>query len=427
MAGIQPPKGTHDILPADSSAWEWLLATHDRVAAAHGYQAIETPAFEATEMFERGIGAGTDVVDKEMFSFITRGGDPVTLRPEATPASVRAVLGAHLDQELRPVRVRYAGPMFRYDRPQAGRYRQFHQVGIEAIGEGGPELDAEVVEVGWRYYEALGIGGVSLQINTLGDLEDRHRYRAALVDYFTPQRDELCEDCRRRLDINPLRLLDCKVDAGRVAEAPSIHAVLSEPSRRHFERALGLIRAAGIPATVNERLVRGLDYYAHTTFEYWHTSLKGAQNALGGGGRYDGLAEVLGFPATPGVGYALGLERALIVAREAGAAPGPAASAQVVVAAVGEEAAEACFAIARELREAGARVIVSAGPRKLDKKLRDADRAGASVCVIVGGDEVTHGTAIVRDLLNRTQESVTRASVAAHVTATLQSREGAQP
>ena len=318
MPPIARPRGTNDLLPPDSALRAWVLDTHRQVAEAHGYALIDTPVFEATELYERGTGAGTDVVEKEMFSFTDRGGRGLTLRPEGTPGLLRAVLAAHLDQERRPVRVHFAGPMFRYARPQAGRYHEFWQVDIEAIGERSPALDAEVIEVAWRFYEALGVTGLSLQVNTLGDLEDRIRYRTALVAYYTPLQDRLCADCRRRLGTNPLRLLDCKRDAGLVAGAPEIGPSLSPESHAFFAKVAGFLDAAGIPFRLNPRLVRGLDYYAHTAFELWHESLQGAQNAVGGGGRYDGLAKVLGFAPTPGTGYALGVERTMAVCREQG-------------------------------------------------------------------------------------------------------------
>ncbi len=405
MTAITRPRGTNDLLPADAALWEWLLETHARVAGLHGYELIETPAFEATEMYERGTGAGTDVVEKEMFSFTDRGGRSLTLRPEMTPGVVRAVLGAHLDQERRPVRVRYAGPMFRYAKPQAGRHHQFWQVGIEAIGEKSPALDAEVVEVAWRFYTALGITGLSLQLNTLGDLEDRLRYRAALVAHYEPLRERLCEDCRRRLEINPLRLLDCRRDAAMVADAPDIGDSLSAESREFFAQVTGLLGAAGIPFTLNPRLVRGLDYYAHTTFELWHASLQGAQNALGGGGRYDGLAEVLGFAATPGAGYSLGVERSLAVCRIQGLGPG-AASGRVAVLGIGEAGNHAAPQVARALREAGIAALLDTADRRLDRKLSGAARQGARAAVMVGEDEAAAGTATWKDLETGHQETV---------------------
>jgi histidyl-tRNA synthetase len=405
MPPITRPRGTNDILPAGAALWEWLLETHARVAALHGYDLIETPVFEATEMYERGTGAGTDVVEKEMFTFTDRGGRSLTLRPEMTPGVVRAVLGAHLDQERRPVRVRYAGPMFRYAKPQAGRHHEFWQVGIEVIGEKSPALDPEVVEVAWRFFAALGITGLSLQLNTLGDLGDRLRYRSALLAYYGPLRDRLCDDCRRRLEINPLRLLDCRRDAALVAEAPDLGESLGPESREFFAQVRELLTAAGIPFTLNPRLVRGLDYYAHTTFELWHESLQGAQNALGGGGRYDGLAEVLGFAPTPGAGYSLGVERTLSICRIQGLGPGRAGG-SVAVLGIGEVGNRAAPGVARRLREAGVAVLLDTADRRLDRKLAGAVRQGALAAVMVGEDEAAGDTATWKDLGTGRQETV---------------------
>jgi len=412
MPPLTRPRGTYDLLPPESALRGWVLATHERVAAAHGYDLIETPAFEATEIYERGTGTGTDVVEKEMFSFTDRGGRSLTLRPEATPGVLRAVLAAHLDQEQRPVRVHYAGPMFRYARPQAGRYHQFWQLGIEAIGERSPAVDAEVIEVAWRFYAVLGITGLSLQVNTLGDPEDRTRYRAALVAYYAPLRDRLCEDCQRRLEINPLRLLDCKRDHGLVAGAPEIGASLSSESRDFFARVRTLLTAAGIPHELNPRLVRGLDYYSDTTFELWHASLQGAQNALGGGGRYDGLAEVLGFPPTPGAGYSLGVERTLAVCRAQGLGPVPTRD-RVAVLGIGDPGNLAAAEVARRLRRAGLRAVLDASDRRLDRKLSSAARQGARAAVVVGEEEAAAGTASWKDLETGRQETADVDGVAA--------------
>jgi len=404
MPPITRPRGTNDLLPAESGLRQWVIETHRRVAAAHGYQLIDTPVFEATEMYERGTGVGTDVVEKEMFSFTDRGGRALTLRPEGTPGVLRAVLAAHLEQAHRPVRVHYAGPMFRYARPQAGRYHEFWQLGIEAIGERSSALDAEVIEVAWRFYEALGVTGLSLQVNTLGDLDDRLRYRAALVEYYTPLQERLCEDCRRRLAVNPLRLLDCKRDSGLVSGAPQIGPSLGPESQVFFAEVTALLAAAGIPFQLNPRLVRGLDYYAHTTFELWHESLQGAQNALGGGGRYDGLAEVLGFPATPGSGYALGVERTLAVCREQGLGPA-ARREQVVVLGIAGTDTPAAAAVARRLRMAGIIAVLDASDRRLDRRLAAAARQGARAVVLVGEAEAAGGSATWKDLDSGRQET----------------------
>jgi histidyl-tRNA synthetase len=406
MPAIAAPRGTRDLLPPAAPAWEWLHDVHRQVAESFGYQLIDTPVFEHTELIERGVGAGTDVVDKEMFTFSDRGGRSLTLRPEGTAGVVRAVMSARLTQDIRPLRLRYAGPMFRGERPQANRYRQFFQVGVECLGERSPHLDAEVIEMGWRFVAALGIDGVLLQVNSLGDIEDRRRYRQELIDYYEPHYDELCDDCKRRLRINPLRLLDCKRDEGLAAAAPRILDSLSEESRAYFAAVRADLEAAGIAVEVNPRLVRGLDYYAHTAFEFWHTSLQGAQNALGGGGRYDGLAEVLGYPPEPGVGYAFGVERLLAVAAEYGHVPPAQASCDAVVLSVESAQAVAAAAAARMLRDTGVRTVLDASDRKLDRKLRAATRLGARAVVIIGEAEVAKGEAQVRDLDARVQQTV---------------------
>jgi histidyl-tRNA synthetase len=392
---------------------------HTEVAERHGYRLVDTPVFEQTELFERGVGTGTDVVDKEMYTFTDRGGRSLTLRPEGTAGVLRAVLQANLLEEARPVRTHYAGPMFRYDRPQKGRFRQFHQVGIECIGERSPDLDVEVIEVGWRFLQGLGLSGVVLQVNSLGDLDDRVRYREALLGYYRPLADRLCDDCRRRLEINPLRLLDCKRDESLRDAAPLITDSFNESSAAYFEAVLAGLRAAGVVAEQNPRLVRGLDYYAHTAFEYWHSSLQGAQNSLGGGGRYDGLAEAIGFPATPGIGYAFGVERLLLVAGQQGSAPAPEPACDVVVCSHLAAQAPAAAGLARVLRGAGVRTVLDTSDRKLERKLKNADRLGARLCLIVGEEEVREGAATVRDLGRRTQERHPAAEVVDAVTAAL--------
>src|SRR5580698_10577099 len=251
MPQIAAPKGTRDVLPDEFADRRWLLDAHAAVAESFGYRGIETPIIESTELFSRGVGTDTDIVEKQMFTFDDRGGRSLTLRPEGTAGTLRAVLGAHLDQELRPVRAHYAGPFFRAERPQAGRQHQFTQVGIECIGEGSPALDAEIIEVAWRFFQALGITDIHIQINSLGSPEDRIRYRAALVDYYTPLESSLCDDCRRRLHTNPLRLLDCKRDSGLVAGAPVLWDSLDDASREHFTAVHAILESAGIDAIRN--------------------------------------------------------------------------------------------------------------------------------------------------------------------------------
>jgi histidyl-tRNA synthetase len=415
MSEIAAPKGTRDILPDEFATRRWLLETHRIVAESFGYRPIETPIIEATELFRRGVGTDTDVVEKQMFTFEDRGGRSLTLRPEGTAGTLRAVLGAHLDQETRPVRLHYAGPFFRAERPQAGRQHQFTQVGIECIGERSPELDAEIIEIAWRFFEALGITAIRLQLNSLGGPEDRARYRAALVAYYTPFESSLCDDCRRRLHTNPLRLLDCKRDAALVERAPVLWDSLGITSREHLTAVMRDLEAAGIDAVRNDRVVRGLDYYSDTVFEFWHDTLKGAQNSLGGGGRYDGLGELLGFQPTGATGYALGVERILMVARAQGTVPDPESASDVVVYSIEPAQAEEAAAAARLLRSAGARTVLDVADRKLDRKLRAAGRLGARVAVIIGENEVAGDSAVVRDLGGRSQQTVAAAELTATV------------
>jgi len=406
MAEIAAPRGTRDILPDEFAARRWLLDTHRTVAESFGYRSIETPVFEATELFSRGVGAETDIVEKQMFTFDDRGGRSLTLRPEGTAGALRAVLGAHLDQSVRPVRVQYEGPFFRAERPQAGRQHQFTQVGIECIGERSAGLDAEIIEVAWRFFEALGIRDIRLQVNSLGSTEDRARYRAALLAYYTPLEASLCDDCRRRLHTNPLRLLDCKRDIALVERAPLLWDSLDASSREHFTAVVRDLEAAGIDAIRNDRIVRGLDYYGDTVFELWHDTLQGAQSSLGGGGRYDGLAELIGFPATPATGYALGVERILMVARALGTVPAAAPAVAALVCSVEPAQAEDAASAARALRGRGVRTVLDVTERRLDRKLRAAGRIGARVAVIIGENEQTEASAMVRDLDERSQQTV---------------------
>jgi histidyl-tRNA synthetase len=309
--------------------------------------------------------------------------------------------------------------MFRYDRPQEGRYRQFSSVGVECIGERSPFLDVEVIEMGWGFFAALGLTGISLQVNTLGDSDDRRRYREMLVSYFSPIANMLCEDCQRRLSINPLRLLDCKRDAQAVASAPSALDAVSSASRDYFDTVLRGLQYEAIPVHINPRLVRGLDYYAHTAFEFWHASLQGAQNALGGGGRYDGLSELIGREPVAGTGYGLGVDRILQAAHRQGVAPQPRPQCDAVVAPVTAAEVPVAAELARRLRQAGVRTSLDPAERKLDRKVRDAGRSGAHALVIVGPEEVESRTLKVRDLSARTQTSAPQEDVVSAVEAIL--------
>ncbi len=400
---IAAPRGTRDYLAEDGSSLLSCVDTHRRVSSRFGYRPVITPIFESTELFERGTGTGTDVVEKEMYTFRDRGDRSLALRPEGTPGVIRALAGDPAVRDIRPYRAQYDGPMFRYDRPQKGRYREFHQVGVEVLGVRDPNIDVEVIQVAWETCSALGITHVDIRLNSLGSRDDRLRYRDELLAYYTPLRDELCEDCRRRLATNPLRLLDCKTDARHVAAAPVLLDGLAQETRTYFHDVQEGLRAEGIPFTVDPRIVRGLDYYCDTTFEFWHSSLNGAQNALGGGGRYDGLAEVLGLPQTPGVGYALGVERLMVIRQETGAFH-PEQPPTVLVVALDSGSAPYARACARQLRDAAVPTALDLAQGKLDRKFRWCDRMGTVWCIMCGEDEVRTGQVTLRNLQDRTQE-----------------------
>lgn len=404
----QRPRGTQDILPIDQPYWLEMSRLAEARASATGYQRIDTPIFEATALFARSAGETSDVVTKEMYTFNDRGSRSMTLRPEGTAPVVRAYFEAGLNRERQPVRLYYLGPFFRYDRPQAGRFRQFHQFGIEAIGDPDPRLDVEVVALGWRWYQDLAISGVSLQLNSIGDAECRPRYRDALRAYYQPYLAALGDDDRARFERNPLRLLDSKdPEAVRLqAEAPKTLDFLCSECRTAFEAVQRGLDQEGIAYRINPQLVRGLDYYTRTAFEYWHESLSGAQNALGGGGRYDGLAEDLGYRPTPGVGFALGLERTATILKNQEAAPA------VYAIAVQSSALGEMQQMAKQLRERGLAVIVDVTDARLDAKLKRAARLRAALALLVGLEEDGHGQVSIKDMRTMRQEQASRATLA---------------
>jgi histidyl-tRNA synthetase len=419
-------RGMQDILPADEPHWQAMHAAAARVVHLFGYRLIETPILEMVEVFQRGVGQDTDVVAKEMYLFEDRGGRQVALRPEGTAPVVRAYFEGGLDQGPQPARLYYIGPMFRYDRPQAGRYRQLHQFGVEAIGEAAPGIDVEVIEMGWQWYEALGLKGVSLQINSLGDAACRPRYREALRQYYRPHLPTMCAECRERFESNPLRLLDCKKESCEPlkAAAPSSLDFLCEPCTDAFSAVQAGLKAAKIPFAVNQQLVRGLDYYTRTVFEFWHSSLSGAQNALGAGGRYDGLAEAMGFKAVPGMGFALGMDRTLMVLKEQGDRPAATATVQILP----EDATQqrAATQLARALRGSGIATQVDYSGRSLKAKMRQAGRSGARIVCIIGAQEERDSTVVVRDMERSAEEKVARQEALGTITRLLgqPAREG---
>lgn len=395
-----------------------------RVASSFGYRQIATPIFEATELFTRGVGDTTDVVRREMYTFPDRSGRSLTLRPESTAPVLRAFGESSLRELPPPVRLSYAGPMFRYDRPGRGRYRQFHQFGVEAVGDGEAELDAEVIAVAWDWLSELGLGGISLQLNSIGDAQCRPAYRQALLDHFAPHLAQLPELDRARLGRNPLRILDSKEPGTEelMATAPRTLDFLCEDCRDAFERVQSALRAYHIPFELNPRLVRGLDYYVRTTFEVWHEDLLGAQNALFGGGRYDGLSELLGYPAAPGVGFAAGLERVVMLAP-----PGPSlAPPQVVVCSAQPTAVPLAIDLAQKLRRDGLTVLSDVGRRSLKGKMRAAERSGAGAVGLLGDDEVKAQRVTLRRLSTGEQLTVRPEEVSVQVREWEQATDGGE-
>ncbi len=391
-------RGMNDLLPAEAPLWEAFEARTIDVLRAYGYQQIRTPLVEHTALFARGIGEVTDIVEKEMYSFVDHlNGEQLTLRPEATASVVRACIEHNLLYDA-PRRLWYMGPMFRHERPQRGRYRQFHQVGAEALGFAGPDVDAEQILMLKRLWDVLEIGPVRLELNSLGDAEERAAHRAALVAYFEQHGDELDADARRRLHSNPLRILDTKNPAMQslVAQAPRMIDYLGEKSRDHFERLQEMLAVAGIEFTINPRLVRGLDYYNLTVYE-WVTDRLGAQGTICGGGRYDPLIEMLGGRPAPGCGFAIGVERVIELLREAlpeFARP----VCDVYVLHQGGATLTVAMRAAERLRDAGLDVILHAGEASLKAQMKRADASGAEYAVIVGETEAAEGRPMVKAL-----------------------------
>ena len=404
---FQAVRGMNDILPGESALWQHLEMTLREVLATYGYHEIRLPLVEKTELFARSIGEVTDIVEKEMYTFADRNGDSLTLRPEGTAGCVRACI-EHGLLHNQTQRLWYAGPMFRYEKPQKGRYRQFHQVGAEAYGMAGPDIDAELICLSARLWRRLGIDKVTLQINSLGSSAARVAYRERLVTYFTARRAELDEDSRRRLDTNPLRILDSKNPDMRavIAEAPSLLDHLDSESQAHFEELKALLDAAGIPYEINPRLVRGLDYYCKTVFE-WVTETLGAQGTICAGGRYDGLIEQLGSQTVPGVGFALGLER--LAAMLAVGRPTTELAPHVYLITVGDAPQRQGLALAERLRDSlpMLRLRMNCGGGGFKAQFRRADQSGARFALVLGENEAATGTVAIKPLRAAEGEQLT--------------------
>ena len=382
------PRGTHDITPAEAVNWRRVENAARAISESFNYGEIRTPIFEHTELFLRGIGETTDVVQKEMYTFTDRGGRSVTLRPENTAAVVRSYLEQKMYADVAATKLYYIGPMFRYDRPQAGRLRQFHQFGIEAIGSAGPSVDAEVIAVAVRFFASLGINELKLLINSVGCPKCRPQYRLKLQEFFRDKIGDFCENCQSRFDRNPMRILDCKEEkCNRLsAGAPEIVECLCEECAEHFRGLRGFLDAVGIEYTLNPRLVRGLDYYTKTAFEIQYPLL-GAQSAVCGGGRYDGLIEECGGAPTPGIGFAIGIERVLLALEKQALLPPAEEKVPIWVLPIGDESKIQAFSLLDRLRAAGFKADMDHGGRSLKAQMKQANRTHAQFVALIGEDE----------------------------------------
>ena len=400
------PRGTKDILPDAVGAWTHVEHVIRDLCARYGYGEIRTPMFEHTELFQRGIGDGTDVVDKEMYTFSDRGDRSLTLRPENTASAVRAYLQNKLYADGGLQKLFYIGSMFRYDRPQAGRMREFHQFGVEALGEESSALDAEVILLAYDFLTAFGLTGLTLKLNSVGCPACRPVYRERLQAYFKEHLPTLCDDCKDRYTRSPLRILDCKRDAEQpfMAGAPAITDCLCPACTEHFAQVQQHLTAAGVSYELDPRLVRGLDYYTRTAFEIAYPPL-GAQSAVAGGGRYDGLVEELGGNPTPAVGFAAGLERVLLALEQQNLLPAQPPAADVFLIALGDAAAKAAFPLLHELRCGNVRALMDYAGRSMKAQMKQANRSGARYAIILGEDELAAHTAVVRDMAESAQET----------------------
>ncbi len=397
-------KGMNDILPGEVETWQHLENLAREIFAAYGFAEIRVPVVEKTELFCRSIGEATDIVEKEMYTFPDKSDNSLTLRPEGTAPVMRAFIEHKLHAQDPVARLYYLGPMFRYERPQKGRYRQFHQIGAEIVGLDSPLIDAQLLVMLSHYFEVAGIRDVALQINSLGCPECRPGYRRMLVDFLAPKIEHLCADCRRRIETNPLRVLDCKVPTCREATqgAPSILDALCGGCNQHFGAVQRHLNQVGTPFSINPRMVRGLDYYTKTTFEMVTENL-GAQSAVAAGGRYDGLIESLGGPSLPGIGFAIGLERLVLLRGDNRVAP---ARPDLFLAALGDEARDLAFPLMTGLLRRGFKVDMDFAGKSLKSQLRRADKLQAKRVLIVGEGEIAAGQAQLRDMDSATQQTL---------------------
>jgi histidyl-tRNA synthetase len=404
---IQAIKGVKDILPRDIAAWHHLETVAKTLFEDYGFSEIRVPVFEYTELFARSIGASTDIVEKEMYTFEDRDGKKITLRPEGTAGVVRAFVEHKMYADNQLTKLYYLGPMFRHERPQKGRYRQFYQIGAEALGLDHPHVDIEILVMLQGLFTRLGIKDLGLQINSLGDSACRGAYRDALKNYLQAKLPTLCADCRRRYETNPLRVLDCKIDADKFGDSPVMLDYLCGPCKIHFQTVEEGLKKLGVPFEVNPRLVRGLDYYTRTTFEFVMGHM-GAQNTVAAGGRYDGLVKEIGGPATAGIGFALGVERAIsLMDTTALQPPRP----QLYIAALGEAAVSFVLPLIHGLRSSGIRVETDYTGASLKSQMKKADKSGAGHTLIVGEQELKNEKAVLRNMQTKEQVSISLSSL----------------
>lgn len=398
------PRGTSDIFLEEAGQWRYVEDIFRQVCQEYNYHEMRTPVFEHTELFERGVGDTTDIVEKEMYTFLDRGERSITLRPEGTAPVVRAYLDNKLSSKPQPVKLWYYGPMFRYDRPQAGRFRQFHQLGAEVIGTNEPTVDAELIVMLMDFYGRLGLKGLELHINSVGCPKCRAELRVKLQEFFEPKQDQLCNHCRGRLSRNPLRILDCKVESCQSLgkDAPTTLDCLCQECKDHFDKVRHNLDLLMIPYIVNSRLVRGLDYYTHTAFEIIAPEI-GAQSSIGGGGRYNGLVESIGGPGTPGVGYALGLERILLTMESQGVSFPESGRIDVFIASADEYGVEKSFPVLSAVRSQGLSADKDYLGRSLKAQMKYAGKLGSRFVVILGEQELSRGVAAVKDMNDGSQ------------------------
>ncbi|MBN1579746.1 MAG: histidine--tRNA ligase [Anaerolineae bacterium] len=407
MPKYAAPRGTLDVLPQDQPYWRYVVNRAHDIAQLYGFEQISTPIFEVTELFVRGVGEGTDIVDKEIYNFQDKGGVDIALRPEFTAGIMRAFIQNGMHTWPMPVKLYSIGPIFRYERPQAGRYRQHTQFDIEALGEQDPALDAEVMELARHFCADLGFGNLAFQINSTGCPECRPGYISLLVNYYRAHQDTICQDCKRRMERNPLRMLDCKEDQCQplIAQSPHFADYLCDECATHFDMLQGYLEKMDRPFTINHRLVRGLDYYTKTVFEVWAPDI-GAQSAVFGGGRYDGLIELLGGPSTPGIGFGSGIERIVLTMKAQGVPVPELPAPQVMIASLGSEAKTVAVRLLSDLRAGGVASTLSFGDRSLKAQFRVAGKQRIRYVIVLGKDELERNLAAIRDMESREQIQV---------------------